>query len=128
MLIHSSPLADGVVTGTVIRSNLRHTIKTFRRFITRWTWRRASPPAPNHAQSFGRLTASQGSAPATPDTPMTKGEFHASLWIPSTISLKPTLRGLDAANISLLDIDQEIILGYKYQEKYLYYVEKPFST
>jgi hypothetical protein len=30
-----------------------------------------SPPAPNHAQSFGRLITSQGSVPATPNNPMT---------------------------------------------------------
>ena len=30
-----------------------------------------SPPAPNHAQSFGRLSTSQESVPATPNNPMT---------------------------------------------------------
>ncbi|MBX3631270.1 MAG: hypothetical protein KF908_15470, partial [Nitrosomonas sp.] len=30
-----------------------------------------SPPAPNHAQSSGRLITSQGSVPATPNNPMT---------------------------------------------------------
>ena len=37
---------------------------------TRRAWRRASPPAPNHAQTFGRPITNQGSVPAPTDTPM----------------------------------------------------------
>jgi len=39
------PLADGAV---LVLNPLPHH-KTYRRFITRRTWRIASPPAPNHA-------------------------------------------------------------------------------
>ena len=46
------PLADGVFTGTVIRSNLHHTIKTYRRFITRRTWRL---PLHQHRPMHNRL-------------------------------------------------------------------------
>ncbi len=78
------------------------------------------------------LITSQGSVPATPNNPMTKGEFHISLWNPfdqkgdvsspfkdfpstkrafhsplepSTISLRPTVRRLDTVNISVFNSD-----------------------
>lgn len=60
-----------------LRSPLQ-TIDPFRRTMglscplesTRWTWRRASPPTPNHAQTAARLTTNRWSVPASPDTPM----------------------------------------------------------
>ena len=45
--------------------------RPYRRSITRRAWRRASPPAPNHAQTSGRSISNQGSVPAPTDTPMT---------------------------------------------------------
>ena len=63
---------------------------------TRRAWRRASPPAPNHARTSGRPITNQGSVPAPTDTPMTiswrrlhrdqEGSFRA------TLSLEPSNR------------------------------------
>lgn len=63
---------------------------------TRRAWRRASPPAPNHARTSGRPITNQGSVPAPTDTPMTiswrrlhrdhEGSFRA------TLSLEPSHR------------------------------------
>ena len=53
---------------------------------TRSAWRRASPPAPNHARTSGRPITNQGSVPAPTDTPM-------------TTSWRPTFRSLDARHV-----------------------------
>ena len=73
---------------------------------TRRTWRRASPPAPNHAQTTGRSISNQGSLRAPTDTPMRtsskplhgdgfiatrKGAFHSYPFLgtnPSSSSLR----------------------------------------
>jgi hypothetical protein len=58
-------------------------------------WRLASPPAPGHAQSTGRLTASRG-ASALPRHPMARGVPAPS--IPASPE-GPTVRRLDARHL-----------------------------
>lgn len=56
-----------------LRSPCTHDQRGYRAPLkpTRRTWRRPSPPAPNHGQPDARLITDQGSVTATPDTPMT---------------------------------------------------------
>ena len=87
------------------------TIKTDRRFITRRTWRYASPPAPNHAQTTGRLITGRGSVPAVPNTPMTKGRIQLLLWKPIDQLYADWMRAIASADgprpvFRLLDFDQ----------------------
>ncbi len=59
---------------------------------TRWTWRRASPPTPNHAQTAARLTTNQGSLRAPTDSPMTISSRPGREHFTAALALEPSLR------------------------------------
>ena len=63
------PLADGVFTGTTIRSNLHYTIKTYHRFITRKAWRYAFSTSTEPCTIVCPIDRQSGEHSALPPTP-----------------------------------------------------------
>ena len=83
-----------------LRSPCTHDQRGYRAPLkpTRRTWRRPSPPAPNHRQPADRLISDQGSVPAAPDTPMTTSWRRLSRDQEGSMSWLPFLETFPSTN------------------------------